>query len=349
MLQEKARSVTFAVPPLVARPRRTGGRTGILLTNVGSPAAPTAKAVRPYLAEFLGDPRIIELPAWLWKPVLHGILLNVRPRKSARLYRNIWTAEGSPQLVNLRKQAEGLQSLITASRQDDTLVDYGLRYGSPSLAAALGRLRDAGCTRLLVFPLFPQYSSTTTATSLDGVFAELMRWRRLPEVRTINSYHDHPLYIEALARSLEEAWAEQGRAEKLLLSYHGIPRSYSVKGDPYQAQCLETSALLAARLGLSAEEYTVSFQSRLGPVEWLQPYTDVTVEEWGMAGVKSVQAMCPGFSAECLETVDEVGREAAHSFAEAGGGSFTYLPALNDRADHLQALAAVVQQHLWQE
>ncbi|MGL4650468.1 MAG: ferrochelatase, partial [Caldilineaceae bacterium] len=188
-----------------------------------------------------------------------------------------------------------------------------------------------------------------TATSLDGVFAELMRWRWVPEVRTINSYHTHPLYIEALARSLEQTWARDGRAEKQLFSFHGIPRSYAEKGDPYHLQCLETGSLLATRLGLTPDDYAITFQSRLGPIEWLQPYTDVTVEAWGKAGVKSVQAICPGFSADCLETVDEVGREAAHSFHEAGGGTFTYVPALNDRPEHSLALVAIVQAHLWQD
>jgi ferrochelatase len=319
----------------------------VLLTNVGSPDAPTAKAVRPYLAEFLGDPRVIELPQWLWKPVLHGILLNTRPKRSAALYQNIWTEEGSPLVTNLAAQAAGLQALLTSALQDDTLVEYGLRYGSPSIAEAMARLQQAGCTRMLVFPLFPQYSATTTATSFDAVFAELMRWRAMPELRTINDYHRHPLYIEALAQSIEETWEREGRAEKLLFSFHGIPRRYSQMGDPYRSQCLETGRLLGERLGLRDDEYTITFQSRLGPIEWLQPYTDETVEEWGRQGVKSVQALCPGFSADCLETVDEVGREAAHSFHEAGGGSFTYIPALNSRGDHLQALAAIVQQHLW--
>jgi len=331
----------------VHMPSATRARTGILLTNVGSPDAPTAKAVRPYLGEFLGDPRVIELPSWLWKPVLHGVLLNVRPRRSARLYQNIWSEEGSPLVAILRKQAAGLQALLSADLQDDTLVEIGLRYGSPSIGDALRRMRAAGCTRLLVYPLFPQYSATTTATSLDAVFAELMRWRWMPEVRTINSYHDHPLYIEALARSIEETWAREGRAERLLLSFHGIPRRYSDDGDPYRSQCEETAALVVQRLGLQPDEYGVTFQSRFGPIEWLQPYTDETLEEWGHAGVKSVQALCPGFSADCLETVDEIGREASHSFREAGGATFSFIPCLNDRADHLKALAAIVQQNLW--
>lgn len=322
------------------------GRVGVLLTNVGSPEAPTAGAVRPYLAEFLGDPRVIELPAWLWKPVLHGILLNTRPRRSAKLYQNIWGEEGSPLVATLRKQAEGVQALLTAQLQERAVVEIGLRYGQPSIASGLQKLRDAGATRIVVFPLFPQYSATTTAASLDAVFDELKRWRWLPELRTVNHYHDHPAYIEALVRSVEEYWKEQGRAQKMLFTFHGIPRSYFLNGDPYYCECQKTARLLANRLHLSEEEYGVTFQSRLGPVEWLRPYTDDTVAAWGKAGVKSVQAICPGFSADCLETVDEVAREARESFEEAGGGEFSYIPALNDRADHLRLLAEIVQEQM---
>jgi ferrochelatase len=299
------------------------------------------------LAEFLGDPRVIELSPWLWKPVLHGILLNTRPRRSARLYENIWTPNGSPLVSFLRMQGAGIQSLLTAELQDGTMVEIGLRYGQPSISEALSRLRQAGCTRLLVFPLYPQYSATTTATSLDAVFSTLMSWRRVPEVRTINDYHDHPLYIEALARSVEEVWSNHGRADRVLLSFHGIPRTYAERGDPYRAQCQNTARLLVRRLGLAEGDYAVTFQSRLGPVEWLRPYTDATVQEWGRGGVRSVQALCPGFSADCLETVDEVGREARHTFLQAGGDKFTYIPALNDRADHLRALTTIIREHLW--
>ena len=317
-------------------------RVGVLLTNVGSPAAPTAGAVRPYLAQFLGDPRVIELSPWLWKPLLHGILLNTRPRRSAKLYQNIWAEDGSPLVATLRKQAAGVQCLLEAQLPQRVLVEMGLRYGEPSIASAMQKLRAAGVTRLVVFPLFPQYSATTTATSLDAVFDELKRWRWVPELRTINHYHDHPAYIEALARSVEEQWDQHGRAEKLLLTFHGIPRSYFLNGDPYYCECQKTARLLAERLHLSEGDYGVTFQSRLGPVEWLRPYTDETVSAWGKAGVKSVQALCPGFSGDCLETVDEVAREAKESFEEAGGGEFSYIPALNDRADHLRLIADLV-------
>ncbi len=324
----------------------TAARVGVLLTNVGSPAAPTPEALRPYLAQFLGDPRIIELPAWLWKPVLHGIILNTRPKRSARIYQNIWSDEGSPLIAILRRQAAGIQALLTAELQDRVVVEVGLRYGEPSIAAGLRALEAAGARALVIFPLFPQYSATTTATTFDAVFDELKRRRWMPGLHTIQHYHDHPGYIEALARSVEEHWAQHGRAERMLFSYHGIPRAYFLKGDPYYCECQKTSRLLAQRLGLDAADYAVTFQSRFGPVEWLQPYTDKAVEAWAKAGVRSVQAICPGFSADCLETVDEVGREAREAFEEAGGGEFSYIPALNARADHLRALTDVLLAHL---
>lgn len=320
--------------------------TGILLTNVGSPGAPTAQAVRPYLSQFLGDPRVIEFPRWIWWPILHGIILNTRPKRSARLYSNIWTEAGSPLLVNLQRQGEALQTKLKEQTGLDIPVAVGMRYGKPSLTETMRQLEQAGVRRLLVLPLYPQYSATTTGTSLDGVFAELQRWRWLPEVRTINHYPDHPGYLEALANSVREVWQSQGKAERLLISFHGIPRSYFEQGDPYFCECQQTARLLAERLQLSEGEYTVSFQSRFGPMEWLQPYTDKTLEELGHQGVRSVQVLAPGFSSDCLETIDELGREGKETFLEAGGQSFAYIPALNDRPDHIAALADLVSTHL---
>lgn len=318
---------------------------GILLTNVGSPAAPTPGALRRYLAQFLGDERVIEYPRWLWQPLLHGVILNTRPRRSARLYQRIWTAEGSPLATTLRRQAAALEAALT---DDGAVVKVagGVRYGEPSIAAALRQLDAAGARRVLVLPLFPQYSATTTATSLDAVFDELKTWRHVPELRTINRYGDHPLYIAALAASIRESWARDGRPERLLLSFHGIPRDYAGKGDPYPGECRRTAELLAAALGLSEAEWAATFQSRFGPSEWLRPYTDETLAEWGRAGLGSVAAVCPGFSADCLETTDEIGREGAETFHEAGGGQLRYIPALNDRPDHIAALAAIAREHL---
>ncbi|MCE7989766.1 MAG: ferrochelatase [Caldilinea sp. CFX5] len=320
--------------------------TGVLLTNVGTPTAPTAKAVRPYLRQFLGDPRVIEYPRWLWWLILNGIILNVRPKRSARLYSNIWTAEGSPLLLNLQRQGAALREQLQEATGVAVPVAVGMRYGAPSIREAMRQLEQANVRRLLVFPLYPQYSATTTATSLDGVFAELQRWRWLPELRTITHYHDHSGYITALANSVEEHWQQHGKAERLLLSFHGIPKSYFEQGDPYYCECQKTARLLAARLALAESEYAVSFQSRFGPAEWLRPYTDETLEEWAQHGVRSVQVLAPGFSGDCLETIDELGREGKETFLAAGGQAFSYIPALNDRPDHIAALTEIVMNHL---
>ncbi len=255
---------------------------GVLLTNVGSPEAPTGAALRPYLAQFLGDDRVIEYSNLYWKPLLHGVILNTRPRRSARLYERIWGEDGSPLLAILRRQAAALQADL-ADRLPDTplVVASGLRYGEPSIAAGLRELERANVRRVLVMPLFPQYSATTTATSLDAVFDELKSWRWVPELRTVNHYHDHPLYIQAIAASIRAQWAKTGTPERLLMSFHGIPRDYFLKGDPYYCECQKTARLVAEALDLAPEMWTATFQSRFGPTEWLQPYTDKTLEAWG--------------------------------------------------------------------
>ena len=322
-------------------------RYGILLTNVGTPDAPTARALRPYLKEFLSDARVVDYPRWFWLPLLHGVILNTRPRRSARLYRRVWTDEGSPLLAIMRRQATGIKTRLEKTLHRDVLIEVGLRYGNPSISLALRALREAGADRILVFPLFPQYSTTTTATSFDAVFAEIGGWGRMPEIHTITQYGDNAGYVEALAASIRRYQADHGRPEKLLFSFHGIPQRYeSQKGDPYPTECRRTAQLVAGRLGLADEEWSLSFQSRFGPEEWLKPYTDETLARWGAEGMKSVQVIAAGFSADCLETVDELGHEARESFVEAGGGEFHYIPALNDRPEHLDALAAIAQDHL---
>lgn len=320
--------------------------TGVLLANIGSPDAPTFPALRRYLAQFLGDPRIVEAPRWLWLPVLHGILLNIRPARSARLYRNIWGPEGAPLLAITRRQVAGLQARLSDRLEAPVRVAAGMRYGEPSIAAGLRELRDAGARRILIFPLFPQYSASTTASCLDAVFAELRRWRWLPEIRTVNHYPDHPGYLAALAARLERAWAEHGRPQRLLFSFHGLPRSYARKGDPYEAECRLTAQLTAARLGLAEDDWALAFQSRFGPAEWLTPYTDELLVEWGRAGLDGVHVVCPGFAADCLETLDEIRREAGHTFETVGGRGFRYIPALNDEPAHLDALAEIAAAHL---
>lgn len=321
-------------------------RIGVLLTNVGTPAAPTARAVRPYLAQFLGDARVIEYPRWAWLPLLHGVILNVRPRRSARLYAKVWTEEGSPLLSILRKQGAALEERLATASRVPVRVSVGMRYGEPSIAAGLRELAAAGARRMVIFPLYGQYSATTTATSFDAAFDELKRWRWMPEVRTIGHYHDDAGYLAALERSIRDHWAAHGRGERLLFSYHGVPKRYVRNGDPYYDQCQATSRLLAGRLELAEGEWAVSFQSRFGPEEWLMPYTDAMLEEWGREKLSGVDVVCPGFSADCLETVDEIGREAKESFVEAGGGRYSYIPALNDRPDHIEALAAIVLRNL---
>lgn len=335
---------SIEAPPSESKPH-----IGILLMNVGSPDAPTAKAVRPYLAEFLGDPRVVELPGWLWKPVLHGILLNTRPRRSAQLYQRIWSAEGSPLIVNSRRQATALQKEIDTRFAGENVrftVEIGMRYGNPSIAAGLEKLRAAGATHLLALPMFPQYSQTTTATALDALFDTLKTWRWMPQLRTITTYHTHPAYIEALAHSIEEHWRQHGRARRILFTYHGVPEAYVTHGDPYQRECYTTTDLLVTRLNLHDGEYGISFQSRLGPVEWLRPYTDETLTAWGNERLESVETICPGFSADCLETVDEVAHEGGEAFVEAGGGEFAYIPALNDRPEHIALLTQLVAEEI---
>jgi len=319
---------------------------GVLLTNIGTPAAPTQAALRPYLAEFLSDPRIVELPRWLWLPILHGVLLNLRPARSARLYQNIWTEQGSPLLVTIKGQADGLRRGLAARLGDPPLVAVGMRYGHPSIAEGLRELRAAGARRLLVFPLFPQYSATTTATTFDAVFDELKTWRWMPEIRTVGHYHDHPAYLAALAESVHEYWATHDRPSRLVFSFHGIPARYARAGDPYPQECQATARLVADQLDLSADDWRVSFQSRFGPVEWLKPYTDELLAELGRNGVKGVHVVCPGFSADCLETLDEIEREGRRGFEEAGGRDFHYIPALNARPEHIATLVEVALAHV---
>jgi ferrochelatase len=325
-------------------------RTGVLLVNLGTPEAPTAKELRPYLRQFLGDPRVIEWPAWLWKPILNGIILNVRPKKSAKLYASIWTDQGSPLLVYSQRITDQLRTTLQAEWGDTILVELAMRYGRPSIQEKLEAMRQANVQRLLILPLFPQYSATTTATIYDVIFDELRRWRWMPELRTINSYHDHPLYIRALAASIRQTWERSGRAEKLLFSFHGIPKSYFEKGDPYHCYCHKSARLVAEELGLAREAYQVCFQSRFGPEEWLQPYTDKTLEAWAEHGVGSVDTLCPGFAVDCLETLEEMAEENKEVFLEAGGKDYRYIPCLNDNTDQMTLMLDLVRTHLsgWQ-
>jgi len=319
--------------------------TGILLANLGTPDEPTAPALRRYLAEFLSDPRVIETHKLIWWPILHGIILRTRPRRSAGAYAKIWSEAGSPLLAISRRQQEAVAGQLAAQCRGPVRVELAMRYGNPSIATALARLREANVRRLLIFPLYPQYSAATTASTFDAVAAELATWRWLPELRMVNHYHDHPVYIEALVDSIRQFWAEHGRPERLLFSFHGLPRKYFLAGDPYFCECHKTARLVAEQLELPAESWAVSFQSRFGPTEWLQPYTDKLLAKWGGSGVGNVQVICPGFSADCLETLEEINMQNRELFLAAGGKSLSYVPALNDDADHIQALAQIITEH----
>ena len=328
------------------------GCIGVLVTNLGTPDAPTPSAVRRYLAEFLADPRVIELPRWLWRPILHGVVLRIRPRRSARAYASIWSPQGSPLLVNSRAIADALRARWAdapatprAGRRPPgrVAVALGMRYGTPSIPEALDTLCEAGAVRIVVLPLYPQYSGATGGATFDAVAKALSKWRRVPALRFVDHYHDDPGYIDALAASIETAWSEGGRPDRLLFSFHGLPRRCLEAGDPYHCECRKTARLVAGKLGLGPETWRVAFQSRVGRGEWLRPYTDETLVEWGRERLEKVDVVCPGFSADCLETLEEIAIRGRECFVAAGGGRLRYIPALNAGAAHVSALAALIE------
>ena len=319
--------------------------TGVALINLGTPEAPTPRALRKYLAQFLGDPRVIELPRWLWRLILHGIVLRTRPRRVAKGYAGIWTDEGSPLLVISKRQREALEHSLAERCPGPVRVALGMSYGRPSIPDALDELRRAGARRIVLLPMYPQYSGSTAGSVFEATTAELNRWRWIPEFRWIQNYCDDPGYIAALARSVRDYRAEHGSGDLLLFSFHGVPKRYLMNGDPYHCQCQKTARLVAEHLGLGADEYRVTFQSRFGREPWLQPYTDETVEALGRQGMQRLDVICAGFPADCLETIEEIGGENREIFEGAGGGELHYIPALNDRADHIDALADLVVAH----
>jgi ferrochelatase len=330
---------------------KTMSCTGVLMCNLGSPDAPTPEAVRRYLAQFLWDPRVIEMSRPLWWLILHGIILRVRPKKSAKAYQSVWTDEGAPLLAISKRQAEALQLALESRMHGPVKVALAMRYGRLSIAAALRELQQAGARRILVLPLYPQYSATTTASIFDAVMEELKTWRWLPEMRYVNHYHDDNRYIQALVASIREQFAAVGEPQKLIFSFHGMPKRYFSSGDPYFCECQKTARLAAEALGLNDEQWMVTFQSRFGREEWLQPYTDKTLEKLPGQGIKKVALVCPAFAADCLETLEEIAVENRDIFLEAGGESFNYIPALNDRSDHMEALAELALRHMqgWPE
>ena len=323
--------------------------TGILLVNLGTPEAATAPALRRYLAEFLSDPRVVEIPRIVWWPLLHGIILRTRPAKSAAKYASVWLPGGSPLAVWTATQAQGLQRVL-AEAGHRVLVRHAMRYGEPSIPSRLDALRAEGATRVLVLPLYPQYAAATTASVGDKVMQWAQQARRVPELRFVGEYHDDTGYIGALAAQVREHWAANGRAEKLVLSFHGVPHRSLLLGDPYHCQCHKTARLLGEALALAPGQMLVTFQSRFGKAKWLEPYTEPTLLALAQQGVKSVDLMCPGFTADCLETLEEIDQEARAAFLGAGGTAFNYIPCLNDRADWIAALAGVAERHLqgWQ-
>lgn len=319
-------------------------KTAILLVNLGTPDAPTPTAVRSYLKEFLSDTRVIEIPKLIWQVILRAFVLTTRPKRVAHAYQSVWTDEGSPLLAILKAQASALQAYLQ-TQGISTPVYPATTYGNPSIKDTLTTLTEQGFDNFVILPLYPQYSATSTAAAFDKVAKFAMASRDMPEIHFIKDYHDHPLYIEALATSIERYWATHGKAERLLFSFHGIPKPYADKGDPYPEQCRTTAVLVAERLGLAAHEWAVSFQSRFGAQEWLKPYTDELLTEWGQAGV-SVQVASPAFSADCLETLEELAVENRDNFLEAGGKSYQYIPALNTDDLHIELMAKLITKNL---
>ena len=324
-------------------------KTAVLLCNLGTPDAPTPAALRRYLAQFLADPRVVEIPKLLWLLILYGIILPTRPAKSAAKYASIWMKEGSPLKVWTERQAKLLQGYL-GERGQAVTVRYAMRYGSPAIGTTLDELRAQGIQRVLVLPAYPQYSAATTASVIDDVARWALKTRSLPDLRFVNRYYDAPLYINALAESVRKHWAANGQAERLVMSFHGMPARTTSLGDPYYGECLETGRLLAAALGLQAEQFLITFQSRFGRAKWLEPYTEPSVIKLAQGGVKSVDVICPGFSADCLETLEEIDMEVRQAFLSAGGSRYAYIPCLNDSPAGMRALTALAERHLqgWQ-
>jgi protoporphyrin/coproporphyrin ferrochelatase len=320
-------------------------KTAVVLVNLGTPDEPTTAAVRRYLKEFLSDPRVVEIPRALWWMILHLLILPFRSSKSAAKYASIWTKEGSPLKVHTQKQATLLRGAL-GQRGHKVAVVMAMRYGSPSLPAVLDQLKADNCERILILPAYPQYSGTTTGSINDAVFAHYAQVRNVPELRFVRNYHDHPGYIIALRDSVLAYWEKNGRSEKLVMSFHGVPKRTLLLGDPYHCECHKTARLLAAELGLREGQYLVTFQSRFGKAEWLQPYTAPTLQQLAKGGLKSVDLICPGFTSDCLETLEEIAIEARHDFKAAGGKEFNYIPCLNENMPWVTGMADIAEQHL---
>ncbi len=335
----------FAPEPPFQHGQASAAETAIILCNLGTPDAPTPRALRRYLAEFLSDHRVVEIPRWLWKPILHGIILRVRPAKSAHKYATIWTPDGSPLKVWTEKQAKLLQGHL-GERGHPVTVRPAMRYGAQSIKSVLDALKREGARRILVLPLYPQYAGPTTGSVCDAVFEWGRHIRHLPELRFVMRYHDAPGYIQALAKRVTDLWSQAGRSGKLVLSFHGVPHRTLMLGDPYHCECHKTARLLAETLGVPKDDVIITFQSRFGRARWLEPYTEPTLIALARQGVKRVDVMCPGFTSDCLETLEEIAQEAKAAFQAAGGTEFNYIPCLNDQAQWIDALGHIALQHL---
>ncbi|HGS4462970.1 TPA: ferrochelatase [Vibrio metschnikovii] len=316
---------------------QTKKKLGVLLANLGTPDEPTPKAVKRFLSQFLHDHRVVDLTRWIWCPLLHGVILPLRSPRVAKLYQSVWMDEGSPLLVYSKRQQEKLQQRL------DYPVELGMTYGNPSLLSGVQALRDQGVEKIIVLPLYPQYSATTTAAVFDGLAKAMKTQRVLPEIDFITDYHDHPLYILALADKVRSSWSEKGQGDVLICSYHGIPKRYADNGDIYPQHCQQTTHLLAQELGLSDQQVMMTYQSQFGKEEWLQPYTDKTMQALPSQGMKKIDILCPAFSVDCLETLEEISEENKHLFLEAGGEAFNYIACLNDSDLHIEMMVDLIQ------
>tara|TARA_R110002153_G_scaffold271355_1_gene438596 strand:- start:3200 stop:4282 length:1083 start_codon:yes stop_codon:yes gene_type:complete len=321
-------------------------KVGVLVTNLGTPDAPKKAELRRYLKEFLSDPRVVEIPRLLWWMILNLVILNIRPKRSAKAYSTVWTERGSPLMFHTQDQANALRNKLQQQYGDNIVVEFAMRYGSPSVDSVVDKMLQQGVRKLVVLPLYPQYCASTTASTFDAIAQSFSKRRWIPELRFVTHYHDNPDYIKAVATKIQDYWDQHGRADKLIFSYHGIPKRYLLNGDPYHCECLKTSRLIAVALGLKDSEHFTSFQSRFGREEWLKPYTDDSLKTFAGQGIKSVQIVCPGFSADCLETIEEIGEENRDYFLEAGGERYEYIAALNADKEHIQALTKILESHL---
>lgn len=332
-----------AEPP---RPDAISARVGVLLCNLGTPERADVPSVRSFLAEFLSDPRVVELPRWLWKPILHGFILPFRPKHALANYQKIWMQEGSPLMVYSQRQASMLQGWLGERGHEHVRVRLAMRYGQPSIAGQLDAFKAEGVQHVLILPLYPQYSGSTTASVMDAVAAWMQGVRHLPEIRFIRSFFKDEAYIQALARLVREHWQKNGRGGRLLMSFHGLPQRMVDQGDPYDEQCMTTASALAHELDLKNGEWALTFQSRFGRAKWLEPATQATLERWAASGVKRVDVICPGFVSDCLETLEEIALQGRDAFLQAGGEQFHALPCLNNRADWIACLANLTQRHV---